>query len=512
MELGLKKKRIELYDTVFSGAVTHEENTEIIVPDLSPDIVRIVKGCGSAFVREKSAREGKIDIGGNIKGAVLYMAEGDKRIRKLDISMPFAYVIEASGITADSKVCVSAHLRSVDVREINPRKVSVRANVEVQASAFEPSTIELCGEVDNSKEYGIEQHMRKVGLYLPMAVKDKSFTISDECELPSDAMTLAEMLASDVALSQTDLKIIGNKAIMKGVASINYMYNHEDGSPASGEAELPFSQIIDIDGMTEDYDLRVMMSVRGAEIVPQYDAAGQARYMTVNILCDACAIAYLREDIECVDDVYSTRCELELRRDYQPCTKLCERMSKRVAVSETIETGANIKRVLDVSVNLYPYTRRREEGGEVIGNDAVISAVYIGDDDSVYSASRRASVICPLELSAESDYSCETYVKAKSFSVGTGNEINVRFFTDYEIMETATERVAAISAIALDTEKTHDISARPSVTIKRLEKRCDLWELAKEHGTTIDEIVLANGIDREALLEAGRMVLIPKKR
>ena len=512
MELGLEKKSIERYDTVFCGSVIHEENTEMIVPDLSPDILRIISGSGSVFVREKSAREGKIDISGNIKGAVLYIAEGDKQIRKLDIAMPFAYVIEGSGITPESKIRATAVLRSVDVREINPRKVAVRANVEVHADAYESTRLELCSGVESAEEYGIQQHECEMDIYLPVSVREKSFTISDECELSSDAVTLGEMLTDDVTLAQTDIKIIGNKAIMKGVAEIRYMYNHEDGKPASGEMEIPFSQIIDIDGMNEDYDLQVTMSVRGAEIEPQYDAAGQARYMTVNILCDICTVAHLRGNIALIDDVYSTKCELEMRRDYRSCTRLCERLSKRVAVSETIETGTAIKRVLDVSVNLMPYSRRREEGGEVIGNDAIISVIYTGEDDSVYSASRRASVICPLSLSEGSDYVCESSVKGKSFSVGSGNEINVRFFTDYEITEIASERIAAISAISLDTERVIDTSSRPSVTIKRLDRECRLWELAKEYNTTVDEIVLANGIDREALLQAGRMVLIPKKR
>ncbi len=512
MELGLKKNSIELYGTVFCGTVSHEENTEMIVPDLSPDIERIITGNGNAFIREKSARDGKVDISGNIKGAVLYIAEGDKRIRRLDISMPFAYVVEGSGITPNSKICANAILRSVDVREINPRKVSVRANVELSVEAYEPTRLELCAETAMAEEYGVQQHRRNVDMYFPVTIKDKSFTISDECELPSGAAKLHEMLSSDVYLSQTDMKIIGNKAIIKGVASIKYMYNLEDGSPSSGEQELPFSQIMDVDGMNEDYDLRVVMSVRGAELEPQYDASGEARYMTVNILCDACAIAYFRGSMNCVDDVYSTKCELNVHRDYQSCTRLGERTSKRVAVSEAIETGASIKQVLDVSVNLMPYTRHREEGGEVLANDAAISVVYISEDDSVYHASRRARVVCPMRLSEGSDYSCETAIQGKSFSVGAGNEINVRFFTDYDITETSSEHVPAISAIELDENTERDASAVPGVTIKRLEHETDMWELAKQYRTTVEEIMLANRVDREALLEAGRMVLIPKKR
>ncbi|MBQ9985176.1 MAG: DUF3794 domain-containing protein [Oscillospiraceae bacterium] len=512
MELGLEKRRTGRYTEQFSGGAVYEENTEMIVPDNSPDVLRIIKGCANVFLKDKSSRDGKTDISGMVKGAVLYVAEGERGLRKLDISMPFAYVLDTPGVTPDSKLVVVAKLRSIDVREINPRKISVRAGIDVAVRAYGEVELELCADVNDADKYGVCVRKTVVSTYSPINLREKSFIVSDDIELSSKECDMAQILVCDAALVPGDTKIIGNKAIVKGNAGITYIYALEDGEIACGEYELPFSQIIDIDGMDESNDLRIALNVTGIELDPQYDASGKARYMTASIAATAVAEVFELTDIESVNDVYSTKYELSVASRDVSCKRLCDRKEKRVAVNETVETGMGIKQVLDASVNLMPCTRRREEGGEVLGCDAAISVTYIGEDDGVYSATRRTAAICPLPLNSNLCYDVRSEVRGKSFSVGAGNEINVRFFTDFDITETEEIAVPAILSIEADPERERRDRDTPSVIVKRLDSDCDIWSLAKEYATTVEEIKLANDITEDITLSCGRMVLIPRKR
>ncbi len=490
----------------------HEENTEMIVPDQSPDIMRIVKGSADAFLKDKSARDGKIDVSGSIKGAVLYIAEGEKNIRKLDVSMPFAYVVDALGANDLSKVSARVFLRSLDVREINPRKVSVRANVELSVCAYGENEISLCREVHGGDELGICTKKNTISIYQPVIIREKSFTVSDDIELSPAENSMSTILTSSVNLKPTDMKIIGNKTILKGNACVSYVYETEDGVPGCGEYELPFSQIIDVEGMDESNDLKISLSVSGFELEPQYDAAGKAHYMTASIAADASVLVFAEETVELVDDVYSTKLYLDVRRDTEKCSVLCQKPEKRVAVSESIEAGNSVRNVLDVSVSLLPPMRRRDEGGEVLTSDALITVMYIGEDDGVYSASRRTSVVCPMPLNPSHSYETSAAVSSKSCSIGASGEINVRFFTDFEMTETEEITVPVIAEISADPENLRDTDKAPSVIVKRMTRDCDIWSLAKEYCTTVEEIKLANDIADDITLSCGRMVLIPKKR
>lgn len=512
MEISIEKKITKRLECVFCGNSLHEENTEMIVPDHSPDIMRIVKGSADAFLRDKSARDGKIDVGGNIKGAVLYIAEGEKKVRKLDVLIPFAYVIDAPGVNDLSKIKANIFLRSFDVREINPRKISVRANVELSVCAYGEREVSLCRDIPDGDEYGICTKKSTVSMYHPQAFREKGFTVSDDIELSSAESGMNGILTSSANLKVSDTKIIGNKTIMKGNAYISYVYENEDGSVGCGEYELPFSQIIDIEGLNEENDIKISLCVTGFELEPQYDAAGKAHYMTASIAADASVLVLTSETAAIVDDVYSTKSDIDVRRSAEKCLSLCAKPEKRVAVTESIEAGTGVKSVIDVSVSLMPPAHRRDEGGEVLCSDAAITVMYVGEDDGIYNASRRSTVVCPMPLDTAHKYDASVSVSSKSASVGASGEINVRFFTDFEITETEEVTIPVISEIFLDTEAVKSTGREPSVVVKRLARECDIWSLAKEYKTTVGEIKLANDITDDITLSCGRMVIIPKKR
>ncbi len=512
MELNTSKKKIVQYCTVFCGTSTYEENTEMIVPDQSPDILRIIDGCGSAYIKDKNARAGKVDISGTIKGAVLYAVEDDCEVRKLTVTMPFAYIIDGNGITQDSKILARARLRSLDVRELNPRKVAVQATVEVEVCAYELRETEICDSVNDGEKYGVCTRKRSVGMYYPEFIREKSFTISEDIELSGNATHMREILFDKADICPTDTKVIGNKAILKGNTSIQCVYTMEDGTVESAEYELPFSQIIDIEGMRDEHDLKAELTVSGTELEVSYDAAGETRYITVNVMADACILACLSENTDIIDDVYSTKYELETELSEQEYLSLCENTDKRVAVSETIETGTPIKQVLFVNVSVMPSVRRREENGEVLANDAFITVMYTGEDGGVYSAKRKTCVVCPLALRESHNYSSNVAVRGKTSSVGADNEINVRFFADYDICETEEERVSAVLGINVDEENKRNAENTASISVMRLERDTELWELAKKYATTVEEICEANEISDSRSAPAGRMILVPKSR
>ena len=54
-------------------------------------------------------------------------------------------------------------------------------------------------------------------------------------------------------------------------------------------------------------------------------------------------------------------------------------------------------------------------------------------------------------------------------------------------------------------------TARPSVVLRMPSPGEELWDIAKAHGTTMEQILQANELEEEAL-PAGRMLLIPSAR
>ena len=510
MDLELIRKKTEMIKCIYRDKKIYEETAEMIVPDNSPDILRIVKGHGNVFLKDKNAMNGKINISGSINGIVLYIAEGETCIRKIRVNIPFSNTVDGTGVTEDSKISASIRLRGFDVKEINPRKISVRASVEAEICLYEKNEINLCEAVRDCEKYGICIRKKSVESYFPSCICEKSFVIGDDIELSSPEQDMKELVMSSVNVAVNDVKQIGSKMIVKGNVEISYVYELENGEIEASEKELPFSQIIDMEECDEENVPVIKLTVSGYELEPQYDGAGKARFLGINVSVDAIATGYVKTVIDAVDDAYSTKHSIDITREKKTLKKLCNKIEKRVATTESIETGNGIMRVLDLAVELPNISRRREEGGELLAGEAAVSVLYMGEDNQVYNAQRRIPVVCPIPLSESSKYETLATVRGKSYSVGTGNDINVRFFTDFEISEIEDEIIETVSALTL-SEDERSYEKIPSLTVKRLERDFDIWSLAKENSTTVEEIKLANGINDEASLCKGRIVLIPRK-
>ena len=511
MELLLDKKKSEYMHCFDKGSAIHEEATEIIVSDKSPDIEHIVKGVGNVFIKSKDVRDGKISVEGTIKGVVLYIASEEKCPRKLDVSIPFFHTFESDGVTPDSKVLVKAVVRSFDVREMNPRKVSVRASIELTYRAYNLCEEEICRGVIGAEKYGVEEKYTNINDYRPIIIKEKSFSVNDDIELSGKDTELSGILTSGVLLVPGEMKVIGNKAIVKGVCEVNYIYTTEDGVLHSAEHELPFSHILDIDGMEDGHNLEISLEVSGYDLDVSYDASGKARYITVSVTADISALVCERTETKALCDAYSTSCDAEVSRMEFRSARYIDKTEKRVPHSETLQLQNGVKKVLDVSVLPQLPVRRRENGSEVISSDVVISVMYISEDDLLYTASRRACIVCPVEIKENRDYAVATSVRGKGYSQGNDKELNVRFFMDFEVTETENEKTSLVCKVET-SEETGDKTRTPSICVMRVSEKCDIWSVAKKHRTRAKEICLANGIENEEYVDKGRVLLIPKCR
>jgi LysM repeat protein len=68
-----------------------------------------------------------------------------------------------------------------------------------------------------------------------------------------------------------------------------------------------------------------------------------------------------------------------------------------------------------------------------------------------------------------------------------------------------------VNSISYDENNKKDLSAYPSVTVKRTMPNDNLWELAKRYNSTQALIAEANALESPNL-EYGQLLIIPKKR
>ena len=83
MELEFDRDVIHCWEIVADGTLCQEETLETIVPDACPDILRIVDCEAMVCLKGKEAQEGRAEISGSVRAAVLYLPDGAEGIRRM---------------------------------------------------------------------------------------------------------------------------------------------------------------------------------------------------------------------------------------------------------------------------------------------------------------------------------------------------------------------------------------------------------------------------------------------
>ncbi|NCB63473.1 MAG: DUF3794 domain-containing protein, partial [Clostridia bacterium] len=378
MELELNTTHLNCYDTVLDTTLFHEETMESIVPDACPDILRIVDAEAMVCLKSKEAQEGRVEISGSARVAVLYCPDGGAGVRRMTVTIPFTCTAEGAGITPRCRVTACPRVQCADARSLNPRKVLTRVNLAIDVHVRAPQTMAVCDRVECPSECGVQQLSETQNTSMVTTVEEKPFTFSDDITLSGSKPPIEELLKSRVDLVCNESKIIGSKLIFKGQANLQLVYRDPSDALCTADFELPFSQIMEVSGVEEEAACRLAILLTGCECTMSEE--GDDRTVSVSLAMLAQASVRESRQVTLLSDVYSTMYTLTAERRPYTFFQLIEESERRVTVREIMETVTPAKTVTDVYVTVGEVTQTRE--GNLITFKAATSATVVYLDES----------------------------------------------------------------------------------------------------------------------------------
>lgn len=508
MEFELDRTQINDFDALLDTTLRSEETLEMIVPDACPDIQRIVETDGKVLLSRREAAEGRVEVAGTIKAAVLYLPDGEAGMRHLEVTIPFTCAAEGAGIASGCVVVAAARFCRADTRAVNPRKVLVRAEASVDVTVFSPRGEKVCSQVLNAAEENVEQLIETREVYLTACVQEKPFQFSDNVTLSAGKPAAVELLKSRVELRRGESKIIGNKLILKGTAEVALLYRGEDNGVYSSGGEMPFSQIMEVSGVAEEDECELVLALTGAEFSLSLEDDGR----TVSVELEAVAQAVIRESrsLQVLTDAYSTSNPIDVDWETCPVDARVDRGGRSQSVREVWETPAPAREITDCRVAVGQVTQSREGERLVLTAQAEVQILYNSEEGQPFVLHQTVSIPCALELPEGCRCFCRCGGAADLYSAPTAGGIEVRFTLDFHYCAVSRQQLTALSGLR-PGEPAEDGEPRPSLVLRMLEQEERLWDVAKTYGTTIADIISANELEGEAAA-MGRLLLIPRRR
>lgn len=496
MELQFEKKPCRYLQRNVREVKDQEQTQEVKLPEGMPDIGTILGTWGQCVMRSKEWHEDGMNVAGGVMAWVLYAPADGSEPRSVEVWLPMQMKWSFPQSQREGGIRAGWLLKGVDARTLSARKMMVRANVSVLGEALEPQEEEI-SMVEQSPE-DLQLLKNTYPARLQVEAGETTFLIDEEFEVGASEPAPAKLISYSFAPRITEQKVLGGKAVFRGVGMFHMLCQGHDGQLHSRDQEVSFSQFADLD---RDYDkeARVDVMLALSSLEPELQEG------RIRLKCGMIA-QYLISDrvmLELVEDAYSTARKVGITFRELLLPMMLDESEETLRFDCTVPENAS--RVIDVAVFPQQPTVRRAGDLTEVECDGSVQVLFLDDTGALQGRNARWERIW--ELPAASDAEVLTTVMGMNrpqTSVLSG-QINVSGEMYTQADTVSTQSLPMVTGLELGDAVQAD-PTRPSLILRRAGEG-SLWEIAKNAGSTVNAIQRANGLTGEPVDD--RILLIP---
>jgi hypothetical protein len=430
----------------------------------------------------------------------------------IDQKLSYTKSAELGKVPENPKVTIEAKTDYINCRAVNQRRIDVRGAVSIK--------IKVCDLVKQTAvcdAFGSNIQLKKTPITYPVnrLYTTKRISVSDNCELGAKP-PFGNILRADAVASEPDKKVIANKLVAKGDANVNMLYTcQKDGVDSVDNVQftMPYSQIIDLDGIDDRYDVSVDAEVLSTDISPTTDSEGNANSAEVSLALILNVNAYRIATVDVVTDEYSTAYQTADQKNDIKVELLPQTINSTALIKSTLEySEENLENVYDVWTNLSNNNVKIdfENSRITVSGDLIFTALAKNSEGItvVIEKDEPFEAYVPVEsLTEYATADIKVLPISCSYNLASGNTIDAKA----EIRITGTlnnaEIVPVVTDITVDEENPRDKGGDYALKLYFSDEGEDLWEIAKRYGTSVDAIIGENDLDQNNIPSG--MLLIP---
>lgn len=497
MELQFESSACRCLDAAARDIRTAELTQEVRLGDAQPDIGRVLTSWGQVILRAKEWQTGLVTVTGGIMTWILYAPEDGTQPRCVDTWIPFQLRWDIADEKREGPIRIHPLLRFVDSRGISARKMMVRAGVAAMGEALSPVSIEVFRPCELPQDIEILQNTYPVRL--PKEAGEKTFLLDEDLTLPAGTPPMERLLAYTVHPQTQDLRVSGDKVIMRCSGRLHLIYRCPEGRIRTIDLEIPISQYAQLEETYgNDAQAEVAMGVTSLEV-------DQLEGDRLRLKCGLVA-QYLISDrflAELTEDAYSTIREVALHTEQLHLPAMQEKRMESVPVRQQMQgISADV-----ADVCFLPDFPRQSRAGDKVMLDLTgqFQILYYASDDSLQSASSRWEGAMQILADPETEMVFSVQPQGTVQVLSGAEELNLSSQYGVQMCASVPYEMPMITELDIGAERERD-PARPSLILCRSDGE-SLWEMAKRCGSTVGAIRRANGLTGEA--QDNRMLLVP---
>ena len=503
MEINTTKETLNVNKVICEKREMINIQGDMIVPDSKPDILNTITTSGNACIYKKEVMDGKIRLDGNVLTYIMYLADSNQdNIRGLNTGIDFSETISIPEIQIGMNVDVIPIVKFIECKVINGRKIGIKVTIEINMKVYSRDSVEIVTDLNDENIQVLSQNM-KINSLLG-AGETKAF-VKENISIPGDD-NLAEILSAQICLVDKDIKISYNKILAKSEVEVKMAYLTEDGRICKTQTKLPLVGFIDMPNIQEENICETSYMIKNVIIKPN---AIEEHSIYIEIEVEISCMAYEEKEIRIIQDMYCPGQKMQFNKTMvntitdKQCRKNICNIREKVNIPE-LEMGT----IVDVAINPIINKENRMNGKVMYEGDVELNFIFT-ENSAVGVNSKKVTVSFEQTVDGV----------AENCKMDTNIEVNSQEFLNQAGIvsanldlnfETNAYRATAIPVINDITTTQQEDLEDYSVIIYVVKPNDTLWKIAKRFGSTVDDIVRVNGIERPDKLNIGEKIYIPK--
>jgi len=495
----IKKQRINLAGNIYDGQIKAGCQGSIIVPDVKPDILKILQVDADAYLCDKTVEAGKVTLSGKVKVTALYLPEEDSsHLCALYGSFDFCEVIKKSEFEQGMSITAFCDVEKVTYKLINSRKLGIEAQILINVQVSSSSPVEFVADIEGEDACCLLQNVK---VSSPAHYTEHSFRLEESFSLPVGKSEVGEILKGSVMIFEKEYKAISDKVVVKGRGVANILYLGTGGEVEYFSGEMPFTEVVDMPEILEDAECDISFEVGEAV----YGNDGACIEVGCDVIC--CVKSHCEQEISAVSDCYFLdSCESLHYAEFDN-EEIVSRPEFSTVMKEIITREAGMGDISGVySAVAKPYLENVTVNGDKIQaqGKTVIYVLYTTDNPSSPVCSMKSEVPFSYIIDAGCE-GCDILLKAECEHISTvicsADSVEVRCGIHISGKSVKKQKIRVIS----DAEKGECIPRECGILVYFAQKDDRVWDIAKRY--RVKEEAVSSSIDGCDICQGMKLII-----
>lgn len=493
---------------------------DIIVPDINPDVGRILLLDGEVVEGDSEASQDKVHVDGTVRYKILYVSDDtEQTVKSINAVSDFSYAVDVANARAGMKTKIKCDIEHIDYEILNGRKINVKTILKIDAKAINEVEQEFVNDLRGIED--IQVLKNNVDIYCYLGENTINCTSDEMLEIPAGKPSIREMLRSDVKIVGKDYRISDDKIIAKGDINILTLYigDNEERNIQFMEHEIPFTQFVDLPGIGDNSECEVDYKIRSFSFTPEEDSDGELRMLKAEVTVSLAAEATDKRTVEMISDAYSLSSKIEHEKQTFKINRVVSRNRSQLTLKEIVEfdgDSPDISEVFNVLCKPSLFECNTGDGYVELEGAVKNSILYVANntEQPVFAYNHEIPFSQRIDIEdsrAQMDCDVDLEVEHCNYSVISSNEVEIRVVVNINVRLADQTDIPLVTNVSDTPIEERENQQHPSITIYFSQPGDSLWKIAKKYRTTVEDIIRVNELNEDDIIGIGQQIIVPRK-